>query len=297
MALPDVLSAMRSIILDPLQIPAEREERHSYYRSQFPKLSEIELEDLAKIEPKGFGVYTHSIFTAERGIIHNHFPITYAVLERSWERAYAEELDGYRMVRRMHELKPWRSATTHSLASIFVAHLREDLPELQRVAPELNEIAQLELMTLEVKRHPNDENVETRKFVSMEETSRATVEALMEMQLSIPGCARFVEQERNVVETYREYHRSREYQKPEESRTMAAGSRNRFNVPKWIGIGAGAFDLLKSKERMQPFAVTELAESVIADLDPESSEEAMFLAFLQALMGLVETGVVLMERA
>ena len=84
MALAGVLSAMREIILDAPELPEDQTARLKVFEKSFPQLTPSEREDLSKISPEKFGIYTTSIFVGEKNIIANNFPMTVKVLETYW---------------------------------------------------------------------------------------------------------------------------------------------------------------------------------------------------------------------
>ena len=84
MALAAILSAFRQLVLDGIELPPTQDERAALYSKKFQGLSPEEIEDLSKMDPARLKVYTSSVFMAEGGILSTAFPLTLAILRRSW---------------------------------------------------------------------------------------------------------------------------------------------------------------------------------------------------------------------
>ena len=85
MSLSGVLSAVRQLVLDEIDLSANQDERRALYASRFTGLTELEVADLAKMEPARLALYTNSVFTAEGSILQRYFPLSYHrfILEQS----------------------------------------------------------------------------------------------------------------------------------------------------------------------------------------------------------------------
>ena len=150
MPLADVLSAVRQLILDPIEIPADIESRRAAYGSRFPALRPEELDDLAKMEPRRIRTYTDSIFSGQTSVLEDKFEITFQLIADRLKSGNDEKFYPFTFVREMHIKRPWRDAETEGLGRNLVEYLRADRPDIAEFVPEAAAAAVMELLSLQV---------------------------------------------------------------------------------------------------------------------------------------------------
>src|SRR5690606_2413027 len=122
----------------------------------FEGLSDKELDDLAKIDPRGFRIYSNSIFVGEKRLIDNNFPLSINAIRRFWRELYGERFDLLWLVKKLHKVKPWHSTATTVLCRNFCEFICERYPELLSAAPYLEELLEFELLSRKIRRAPDD---------------------------------------------------------------------------------------------------------------------------------------------
>ncbi len=297
MALNAVLSAMREIILDTPPLPSTENERLKFFERRFPALSKEEREDLAKIDPQRFEIYTTSIFSGEKGILEKHFRITFALLARFWPKIYNQPFNAFSFVKELHALRPWRGNKTTALANCFLAHISQDRPELTRMLPYIEELAELEYLNLLIKRTPS-ENVSAANSLSSSAIAELTVEELLAKSITIPSYVQLYRFTYNITTYWREYynnHKSLPELAPIKLITWAVGGRTLHNFVSWSELSPNIYQLLESRPRTTTISVAELAENFLEHAAPEQSEELLFAAFMQELQGMLSVGMEIID--
>jgi hypothetical protein len=300
MALHDVQSAMRSLILDPLEIPEDQEERKSFLRKHFPKLSMDELEDLALVRPAALRTYTSSIYNAESGILRNHFPLTFRMLEEVWPANFGSRFDAVRFAKNLHVARPWKTSATLTLAENFRTHLLEDIPQLKAEENGIADLAALELHSLEIRRFPDTSSArEIVDSASGFETlcSELAVSDLLGLQIISPPWLRLFESRFAVLETREQFLENGSFTRPERETSLVAGTRNNAHFLRWMALRLEEFRFL---ERLaapdNASTIGNLAEAFLlaeeTDQNAETSEDVLFRRFLDFTVDLIDEGFI-----
>ena len=297
MALAAVLSAMREIILDFDGLPSTFDARKAQYAESCPGLTEPELEDLAKILPERWQVYTHSIFSGEASVLRNHLPVTLALLEYNYPKDNAKGFDLYDLVRRSHKVRPWRDNITETLVHNFKIFLEEDMgPALSKISA-LQDMATLELTTLQIKR-------DSQRFFKHEDSQLISTIAGMSVDRILGGSykistlARFVRFDRDVLAFRKQYwamDRKLDGSSPVKREVFAVGGRSNDNTVNWEEINRFEMDLLSGASREVSYRIEDWAEGFGSNQTSSQPEEELFVSFLSRLLKLSAAGVIQLE--
>lgn len=284
MALQHVLSAMRTLILDTETIPADVSARTVAYQNWFPELSAHETEDLAKIQPEKLKIYTATIFTGEAKIVRNHFKMCTAILESAWPAVYNQAFRPGLFARKVHSLRPWQSYETQAFVNTVRDVLCQDLPGLLEHTPALADLARLEALVVEIKRHPDEALRDGR--LGMQEVFASTVEDLLALNVHVPGSHRFAAFDFDVVSSFQRFHgNDRKLAVPETaSKTYAIGYRSAGNQARWHVISESFYAALATHAVV---SLSEIAGQFVAAY-PDTAEADLFALFIEELRALLE---------
>jgi hypothetical protein len=125
MALAEFLKAFKDIIVANQNLPESQTERFDLFRSRYPALSELEVEDLAKIPPNRFGIYTGTICRGEANILANRFPVTFAGLRSFYLACKTQPFNSFLLLVELNQQYTWKSYQTNELADNFVAYVQK----------------------------------------------------------------------------------------------------------------------------------------------------------------------------
>ena len=282
---------MRSLILDRVELPESVEARRMFLRGEFPELSEAEADDLSKVEPKKLQIYTQTIFSGERGVLANHFPITFALLKKYFD----EDLNAFEFVRDLHAARPWKSYLTAGLTVGFVTYLRNDRPDILSVLPELPDAAQIEWLSLKTSRGLDPEG-DPSQCLNLEELSQLTVGNLLELKAEFPPYV-CTETFLYDVISYREEFRDLDFtlpdSRPVEKEIWAVSGRNLHQRVSWQNISQEIFEFIELQAHT-PFTFSDFAEAAIDDF--ESDQEQIFIRFMQLVTSLMQKGVLIIRK-
>jgi hypothetical protein len=154
MSLESFLSAFKQLILENEPLPNLLEERRASYRKKFPRLNDLEVEDLAKIPPSQIRIYTGTIFRGELVVLQRRLPLTFQALKKHWSNiAKTNEFDSFCFLVEVQKKYPWHSSDTKDLVSAFISYLR-DTVAIGSEAAWIVDLALLEATIAEVKRSP-----------------------------------------------------------------------------------------------------------------------------------------------
>jgi len=297
MALKDFLSAVRVIILDLEDLPEEYGKRHALYRHTFPKLLAEEIEDLAKIDPQRFKTYTTSIFLGESGILDNHFDLTLALLKKHWGEFFPGEFDKYTLVRALHKARPWDSSRAHGFAKNFLSFLSDDLPALRSKYPVILDAARLELLNLEVKRHPNPQ-FSAQHSLAKEDIAALAVAELLNLPFYIPPYARFGRFAYDVTTARRALlmNEGKLSSEISHTETFCIGGRTVKNLARWINLPQEVWLFLQGRANSSAVELGALAEQFIGSADQSRPEEILFREFMELLLNLMDGGIVVVRK-
>ncbi len=153
MSLPDLLSAMRTLILDDAPPDGGLAARRACLHERFPDLTETEIADLANVPPERMGVYTNLVFAGERGMLRWIFPKSLEAVVRL-KRIGGEARDEgdilYDLTRDLHRTRPWHNSSQRALAANFQSYALEHLRDLTDAWPGLVDLINFERTELDV---------------------------------------------------------------------------------------------------------------------------------------------------
>lgn len=292
MALADVLSAMRQIILDAPNLPEGAADREIDFRGRFPGLSESEREDLAKISPDKFSLYTVSIFQGEKNILENHFPITFDLIRRHWSDAFSEQLIPRLITQRLHAIRPWTSQSPLHFAKNFCEYVNFDCPALLKVRPDLGDIATLELATYQLRRAADSTLVRSDNHsISLESLPTMMIDELLSARMVVSPYLACLELEYDPL-PIREWFYSHDRETPQETsphrRSLLIGSRNQKNIIYWLRVPAAVSAYLAALHECGKTGTVEEFAAELADELPEHlSEQDIFEHLMKELAQLM----------
>lgn len=294
MGLPQVLSAIRTLILDAEQLPVTCDERNETYAQWFPELTRAEREDLAKIPNEKLQIYTATIFTGESKIIQNHFKLTLKALIPAWEAVYKEPWKRVPFTRKIHSVRPWKSYETQAFVNAVRDALCYDLPELLQHTPVISDFASLEALAVEIKRAPDIEQ-QLDSAISLESLQSFTVDELLGLQVHVQPASRILTLARDIIPVYVAYHR--DGIEPQltlpETETYVIGSRTPENLLRWTRVPVGIAHLCRTTPDTSLNAYAE----VYAALDSIGSEEERFAHFMHDLTVLIRHNALALYQA
>ena len=297
MSLADVLTAVRKLILDPIELPEDQEKRRAVYEERFPKLRPEEVDDLSKMEPKRLRTYTSSIFAGQTSILEDKFELTFAILTQRFESELKEKFYSYDFVRELHAARPWLDNDTEGLGRNLVEYLKHDRPEIVVAAPEIIDVAEMELSSLQVIRAPNDV-LSARDSIGRKQLESLPVSQLMQVEMFIPAYVQFRTFRYDAPGLRRAFYnnnKSVSAERPQPRQVRAVVSRNSEFFVRWRELEQPVYELLNELPRSTPTSIEDLA-AVVADLLPSGADEVeVFRSFFGLASGLAEGGVIVLR--
>ena len=289
MALHAVLSALRSLILDGHEIPADTQSRKRFYRETFSGLDADELEELVSIPPEKLSVYTSTVFSGHRSTLDAHFPVTFALLRARCGRSF----DAFELVRELHATHPWKGNATLALAHSFVQFLSMVGNPYRKAAPEVADLAHMECLALEVARGFN--HVDTKPpILTAEDKGMLRVEELLEWPVQIPENVRWFRSCFDVLGLRLAYFQNRE-RIPQGSAVPRSccyvAGRDRSHCVRWLEIAPQVYRVLDERPDGQMLLVEELAGAFLESKESDDSEDELFQEFMMLFTALEECGV------
>ncbi len=292
MALAAVLSAMKDLILIAPELPNEQSERLVYINKTFPALSDSEAEDLAKINPDKFKIYTHSIFSAERDLIARNFSMTIEYLKRYWQESFGQSFDLLRLAKDLHKKKPWKSSTSVDLGKIFLEFLNEDCYAILSKAPFLTELADMEL-SLRISRRSPDDQIMPHDSADISTLTSMTVEEILNLNYLIPSNVQFKEFNYNLIAARSAFITDRLLPEDIETKKIYSSlSRNRDAYQRWSEYPQEVYLALTSQELQKPYSLSILAEEFLKSSDGSKSEIDLFKEFIAIIVHSSEAGTI-----
>lgn len=294
MALADVLSAMREMILDAPDEISRGVEREDALRKRFPKLSREEIIDIAKIDPKRFQTYTTSIFESEGGVLAQHFPITFEILKREWPAVYRKPLSRFQLAKSLHACSPWHSTVTTELGGLLVDYLGSEHVAICKRAPELIDTARYELLTLKVKRSLDVCTVPGA--LTLSEISALPVDQFLALQIRISPALEILRSEFDLVTFARAFYKADRQLgdlRAQVQPSVFAASRDAECAARWTMLGENAAHYLELKNDGM---VADFAEEFIKDLPMDCEETAAFQELTKRVATLIGAGAIALVR-
>lgn len=293
MALKDVLSTLRVVLLDDFaSLPQEIDQRLQFFREHFPALSDNEVLDFAKIEPKQFEVYTRTIFLGQRSVLRKHFPLTFCLMQAYWQDVYQQSFSAFELVKKIHARHPWRGNSTSSLIESFARFIANDNQPLLAAVPWLLDVVNLEQQSLELRRSLVSEQEQTIDWAAV---CRLSVAEFLNVEFSLSQALRFVEFKYDVLSLYRSFHdsgASHSYSAQDlpailQKKVYAIGVRRFDLAVRWLSVEENLFAVLQEGAD----DLNTLAEAVIESLSGQSEEEK-FQDFVKLVQRLVVNEVI-----
>lgn len=295
MALSGVLSAIRELILDTDSIPTNSALRQKEYSSRFPLLSSEEIEDLAKIPGEKIKIYTRTVFNGEAKTLRNHFSLTLGLLKQAWPKIFQNDFDQTQLVKMLHRCRPWKSNTTAALAENFRWFLLQAEPRLTQETPALADTSLIELRTIEVRRHADDQ-IEAANGLQIADLAPLTVAQTLALKCQVPNCARFETFEHDVITALNNFRKN-----PDnlptiiKTKVFACGSRNSDRLARWVVAPKEIYQFLAARERAKPFLFEELAEVFVTHCAAGMGEQEAFRNLLEVAGRLIGNGGVVID--
>lgn len=119
MALKDVLSGIRCLILNPEEFPEDPAGRKDRLLKQLPALTEEEVLDLVKLDRARLNIYTTSIFTGEGELLEKFMPKSFEHTKKNWGAVSTEQFSKFRLAKLLASVAPWNSFSTLDLLMNF----------------------------------------------------------------------------------------------------------------------------------------------------------------------------------
>ncbi len=298
MPLADVLAAFRTLILDDPPTGGNADARGAEFRERFKDLTADERADLAAIPPERLGVYTHLIFSGERAVLQWVFPMSLAVvtprLIESGAGATVREAQ-LALVRDLHRVRPWKSASHRDLARNFEAYLVHDRADLAGVWLGLANLLDFERTELEVLYH-SDSLAET---IAPPTLATMSVGELMAQPIVRPGYVALREYAYDLIALANHWRREQTLPRPlpAEMSICAVCGRNAELMPMWQAVSAPLLAGLAAIEPETPATINDLAQVFVTHAaDTFSDETEAFGAFFTEFVSLLHVGAVLQPR-
>lgn len=304
MALSDFLSAIRELILDDGLADLSAEERRSSLEVRFTRLSAEQLDDLASIPPGRLQTYTDLIFAGERSTLEWVFPVSFEVIHRI-RAAGGDDLPprlaDFEMVRDLHRFRPWTSSSQRRLAADFVDFIRAERADWLGVWGGLEELVEFERSELDVF---YAEDVACERFTPQvaESLVALSVEELMMRRIVLPAYVvvrSFHYDIANMVHRYRKDGTIPD-PLPAPAATLsraACGREPESLMTRWVDLAAVEFESLLRLPRDRGIEINDFAAAYLELRagDKALDEQSAFAEFFEALLRLLESGVLLLS--
>jgi hypothetical protein len=293
MSLPVVLSAIRELAHQDLDLPENFEKRKQIISQRFSELSLEELEDLAKIEPSKIKVYTNTIFGGQKRVLTNRFPVTFSLLEKCWSRTPSNQQTALKLVKLLHQKNPWQNNSTIGLAENFLLFLNNNLEEEKKLLPELVELAQLEFNSLLIARDKNKTKSDPQSVINY--LLSLSVGELLALPLELAKPRVLCSFNYDVVSFRNDFYRNQR-KLPDNSCSFESayyiGSRTNALKVSWNEIPKTVFELFNSCLNQNPHSLSDLAEAYCIGLDNNITPENAFSEFLKFLKILINANAI-----
>lgn len=300
MALNDVLSAVRRLILDEEAPTGTVDERQADLRQRFPELSDTEIADLAVIPPKQLSVYTDLVFAGERELLRWAFPVTFPVLHRLWPTVEDDPNYGeadFELVREIHRFRAWKIGSTRMLAKNMADYIAERRRDWVDGWGGLLDLIDCERVEIDVFYAPDVDHPP----MDLSSLADVSVEQFMGIEVALPEFAALKTYAYDVlsVQTHWREHDNLPDELPVASRTLCCCSRNPHSFDaQWVRLSPAGYAALKMMKPNRAYHVESLAESFVdASSETErSDEQALFASFFEFLTKCAAAGVLLDGR-
>ena len=297
MALAAILSAFRQLVLDGIELPPTQDERAALYSKKFQGLSPEEIEDLSKMDPARLKVYTSSVFMAEGGILSTAFPLTLAILRRSWPGSMGP-FSPAEVAQRVHQVSPWRGIHSQSLGLSLRDFIEQQLAPLCKSEPELLEVVGFEQAALEIRKALN-ESVAPQSTEIFNQISNMKVQELLNCVAYVPTLLRCCLLHYDIQALRQHFLKTGELSAIALRRHALIGARPFDYGVLWSEVPESVASLMMEHrgEISERLTLEELAESYLQGASHQSEEEAFnsFLLFVQELVKIGALTIMLPE--
>ena len=294
MALAGVLSALRTFILDENNFPSTVSERIESYRSRFPGLSSDEVEDLAAIPPEKIKIYTTSIFSSQRKVLRNKFPMTFGYIERYYQNDLKQPFRATIFMRDQHKHRPWRSNYTVELVDNFCAYLSEDRQDLKLAIPWLEDVVAFEKSASRIHR-ASDDTYTIRQSLTASGLTNLTVGDFLSLDFFIPHFNHFARFKFDIPRVFHNFvreNRTIPKEMPLQRETFAAAGRNRYLNARWTRLSESEFDYLSKIPKSERIPISDFADAFVTWSDDD--ETVGFQKFFGLVARLNEIGGIIL---
>ncbi|MBN8548798.1 MAG: hypothetical protein J0M12_05750 [Deltaproteobacteria bacterium] len=295
MALAAMLSAMRTIILESPTLPESEEARRLTYHVLFPDLSSPEVEDLAKIPPQRFHIYTRSIFSGEADLISHYHAMTCALIERAMQKRSKQAFSMRDFVRTMHTTHPWKSSTTEGLLESFARYLQDKASEFGEFSRRILESAQFEHHLFVARRHPDNDHKPSAS-VDRNKLAKLTVGEVLELDWHIPATTSFQQFTFDIPAAYSYFHTHKGVLPPTivQKHMYVMFGRDARHTVRWKEIPEELFTYF-TKQSHGADRLDGVAARFVESLPPGLSEQESFAQFINFGVDLIEAGLVVVH--
>lgn len=291
MPLADVLSALREVIItEASKLPSSVEEREEFFKSRFPNLSPLEIEDLVKIPPERFAIYTKTVFVGEANVLAKHLPLFFLLLKENWHLSSKKPFIKRALVQNAQKEFPWKSQNTYGLMKSVVSFLKKEHGTLFENLPYLEEVFMLEKLTLRTKRAANNKK-QSRQKIKGEEISQLTVSALLELEFTVSKFCQFLNTSYDVISYRKDFHENEKkipLEPPGKKSFHLISTRDSKHKIYWSQLTSSSWKFLKDLKKEEFFSLKELA--TIFSENIKGDEEKAFAEFYNTLSFLLKNG-------
>lgn len=258
MSLPDVLSALRELVLGAIQIPDDSAARKQLYSNLFPGLSSAELNDLSRIPRQQLERYSTGARRVRQEILETRFPMTLSFLSEHWLNEFSSVYCVESLLEALQDFQPWQSASSTDLANTFGEFILHSRFGFTHRWPELGDLSRIELLSVRL-RHPGlgrDMSWKSNPITTGESSNPD--EPLTAAYYWIPGEVIFKEFRFDVVGALLHFYEFGKLPTAIESNPIfAVGSRNHRGLPRWLSVSQALFRYL---EQVPPDRVSPVSE-------------------------------------
>jgi hypothetical protein len=290
MALNDTLKALGQIVLGQIELSENLNERKKQISSKFSGLTTIEIEDLSRIPPNRYALYTRTIINGEANILEKHFPLTFALLEKYFEKVIGKQLNRFDLVKKMLGKYPWKEIGTPSLSESLINYIKDDLRDICKSCPYLISIVELETFTMKCFRQ-KDDSISKDKILTAKELTALTVGEIEELDFFIPFNVEFLTSDYDIVNYREQFFKNGKTlpdTEPKSNNSFYIGSRDSNFIVRWNLTNSELFSYLKSKPRNELCSVSELAECFMTSHQNQKSPAELFSLFFETLISLIK---------
>ncbi|RME39782.1 MAG: hypothetical protein D6788_04725 [Planctomycetota bacterium] len=302
MPLPDVLSAIRVLVLDDPPLAEDPQAREAELARRFPNLTPQERADLAAVPPERLRVYTNLIFAGMREMVRWAYPLSLGVIVEVIRAEGDDRPEGeiaFDLMRELHRFRPWRHPSTRELAAHFRDFIETHNPQWLRARPMLASLLDFEQVEVDVF-YAEDAPGEPFR---LDEITSLSVEAFMGLEVMRPLYVVLREYPFDVPAWARDRRREEDLaveEPPPDKGWFACGRDPDSLMPHWVRLENPAERAaIQSVGASGRDTVQRMAEAYLASrgVDAEADPQAAFVDFFERFARWAQAGVVLRPTA